>query len=169
MIFLRVETFYEQHPGLMVREHRRAIVAGHFAGGQLWADRLLPEHFQPSARAQFGYFERDIKYRRRKIRLAQLGLVEDGGRQDLVKSGATRRAARHSRYLVKATAAAVDIPILAPRYITMRPNRYSRRALGLEIVAMSPRHEKLVENATGRGFDREHRNIRAAKRTVTKS
>lgn len=169
MIFLRVETFYEQHPTLMVREHRRAIVAGHYSGGQLWADRLLPEHFRPQARSEFGYFERDIKYRRRKIRLAALGIVEDGGRQDLVKSGATRRAAAHSRYLVKATAAQVDIPILTPQYITMRPNRFSRRALGLEILAMSPRHERLVENATGRGFDRHHRTIRAAKRTVIKS
>lgn len=169
MNFLTVEIFYTQHPELMVREHRSAVRNGMYAGGQLWADRLLMEHFQPGARSEFGYAERSIKYRNRKIRDAARGLVEDGGRQDLVHSGATRRAARRSRYMVHATDKVVTIPIVVPTYIQRRPNRNARQALALEILAVSQRHNRLVTNETGRGFDRKLRDIRAERRTVIRN
>lgn len=166
MIFLKVELFYDQHPQLMVREHRRAVIAGHFAGGYLWADRLLAEHFQPSARSEFGYFERQLKYRQKKVRMASRGHVEDGGRTDLVFSGNTRRAAMRSRYFVRATDKEVDIPIHAPSYIQTRTNRNARHALELEITAMSERHTRLVTNETARGSNRKLREIRAQRRTT---
>lgn len=169
MIFIKVETFYQQHPQLMVREHRQAVRAGHFAGGYLWADRLLLEHFQPGARNEFGYFERKLKYRNKKVRMASRGLVEDGGRQDLVFTGATRRSASRSKFLVRATEQLVDIPIHTPRYITMQPNRFAQHALALEILAVSERHERLVTNETGRGFTRKLREIRAQRRTTIRS
>lgn len=168
-VFLKVESIYTQHPELMVREHKRAVVAGHFAGGRLWAEQLLLEHFQPGARSEFGYFKRKEKYMSKKIRLARLGRVEDGGRQDLVFSGLTRRLARLARNMVKATPTEVDVTVPTPRHIQMRPNRFANRALGLEILAISPRHEKLVTAATSRGFDREHREIKAEKRTTIRS
>lgn len=168
-VFLKVETFYQQHPDLMVREHKRAIVAGHYAGGRLWAEQLLGEHFEPGARSEFNYFKRKEKYMRKKIRLARLGRVEDGGRRDLVFTGLTRRLARLARNLVRATTTEVKVSIPTPRHIAVRPNRYAGGSLGLELLAISPRHEKLVAAATGRGFDQEHRQIRAVKRTTIRS
>jgi hypothetical protein len=168
-VFLKIEILYDKHPDLLAREQRSAIAAGHFAGGRYWAERLLPDHFKPSARSEFGYAERTGKYQNRKQKLAKLGLVEDGGRQALVFSGATRRATRLALNMVKATDKEVDVTIPVPRYITTRPNRYARHALANEILAMSPRHEKLVTTETERGFNRHMRDIRAAKRTVITS
>lgn len=166
-VFLKVEQIATQHPELMVREHKRAVVAGHFAGGHLWAEQLLPEHFTPGAKSEFGYFQRKAKYNLRKERLAKRGLVEDGGRQYLVYSGLTRRMARLARNLVKATATEVDVTIPVPRYINR--NKYHGPGLKLEILAISPRHERLVTAATARGFNRELYEIRAEKRTTIRS
>jgi hypothetical protein len=168
-VFLKVEQIHTQHPDLMVREHKRAVVAGHYAGGRLWAEQLLPEHFEKGARSEFGYFKRKEKYMSKKIRLARLGRVEDGGRQDLVFTGLTRRMARLARNLVSATPREVKVAIPTPRHVSIKPNRYAGGSLGREIIAISPRHEKLVTAATGRGFDREHHAIKAAKRTVFRS
>ena len=167
--FLRVDTFYQEHPGVRVRDLKRCIAVAHHAGGQLWAERLLMEHFLPDAASQFGYAQRNRKYNLRKIRLAALGLVEDGGRQPLVFSGATRQAARRARYLVKATDKEVDVPIPVPRYIASKANRYARQALALEVLAISPRHEKLVTNETERGFHRAVRSVCAERRTTIRS
>lgn len=169
VMLLRVDTFYQEHPEMRVRELRRSIAAGHNAGGKLWAERLLMEHFLPGAASEFGYAQRSRKYNLRKIRLAAIGHVEDGGRQPLVFSGATRQAARRARYLVKATDKQVDIPIPVPSYISMRPNRNAKQALALEILAISPRHETLVTNETERGFNRSLKNIRAERRTTVRS
>ncbi len=166
MNFLTIEVIHTQHPELMVREHRSAVRNGMYAGGLLWADRLLMEHFQPGARSEFDYAKRNPNTVLRKIRLARLGVVEDGGRQELVHSGATRRAARRSRYMVKATDKVVDVPIVVPSYIQKRPNRNARHALALEILVLSERHKRLVTNETGRGFERKLRDIRAERRTV---
>lgn len=166
MNFLTVEVFYTQHPELMVREHRAAVRNGMYAGGALWADRLLMEHFEPRARTEFGYAERTLRYRRRKVREASRGQVEDGGRTDLVYTGNTRRAARRSRYLVRATDKIVTIPIITPNYIQRRPNRHARQALANEILAVSERHTRLVTNETDRGFNRKLREIRAERRTT---
>jgi hypothetical protein len=166
MNFLTVEIFHTQHPELMKREHKHAVRHGMYAGAQLWAERLLMEHFLPGARSEFGYAERTVKYKRRKIRLAAIGAVEDGGRQDLVATGNTRRAARRSRYMVKATDKVATVSVVVPSYIQRRPNRNARQALALEILVLSERHTRLVTNETDRGFNRKLQSIRAERRTV---
>lgn len=160
--FIRVTTFYEEHPELIRRELGEATRAGHQAMGELWRDHLALEHFEPRARLVFGYQQRGRRYRGFKKAMARLGKVEDGGESDLVFSGLSRRAV--TRATVNATPNRTVITHFMPSYFG---KRRSLRAPDTreEMLRISARQDKLLGEAGERGFIRRLARIRANKVT----
>lgn len=163
---MRIAIFHSAHPDLVRREIRDATREGHREMGVLWAGPLLEEHFTERARLVFGHTPRTPRYLKRKRVLAAIGKVEDGGRVDIVFSGATKRAAMRARFAVRASHDKTEIPITGPAYFPARNRR--RINMGRELTAVSDRHEKLITEAGEKGFDRRHRAIRAFKVFRTK-
>lgn len=162
--FITVTTFYEQHPALIAGQHGDATRHGHQAMGELWKGQLASEHFDPRARFIFGYQQRTAKYRKRKIGLARIGKAEDGGMTDLVLTGRSRRLVKNAT--VAATANKTTITHFMPSYFG---KRRSARAPDTrkELLAVSPRQEKLLSEAGARAYRERLRRIPASLVTKT--
>ena len=162
--FITVQTFYEEHPLLIARQHGDATQAGHQAMGELWKGQLAAEHFEPRARFIFGYQQRTAKYRKRKAWLARIGKAEDGGMTDLVLSGTSRRLVKNAT--VAATPNKTTITHFLPNYFG---KRRSARAPDTrkELLTISPRQENLLSVAGERAYLQRLRRIPASLLTKT--
>lgn len=182
MIPLQVTTIDDEFPGHTRRELARCAKAGHQAVGELYAQKLLPEHFQVGARSVFGYAARTEKWLRRKERMFQLGAIYRGrkviaGRnQDLVLTGALREeVTRSAQNNIRAFPSRVTITMRVNKqdvpYFTLRARSGGTARLAREILSDSPRHLRLLGEAFDRGFEAELANLRRARRLrrVTKT
>lgn len=164
MIPIRVVTIHDAHPDLVRRELHEVTRAAHFTMGYVWATELLPEHFQPSATQAFGYQQRTAKHNKHKRALAAIGQAQDGGNSPLVVSGRLRRDLLRARHMIRAYPSRVTIDLVGPNYWKYRRWPGSPDMVR-EVLAMSPRHEKVVGNAGDRGFDAALRMVRNSRRT----
>lgn len=157
--FITVSTFYEEHPLLIARQHGDATQAGHLAMGELWKSQLASEHFDPRARLIFHYQQRTAKYMKRKAWLARIGKAEDAGQTDLVLSGTSRRLVKNAT--VAATPNKTVVTHFMPSYFG---KRRSARAPDTrkEMLAVSPRQEKLLSEAGARAYSERLRRIPAS-------
>jgi hypothetical protein len=162
-----VEQFHSQHPELMQREIGRCLAAGHQAMGEVWLDELLEEHFTPAAKTIFQHLPRTIKHVRRKVRMAQVGKVEDGGLVDNVFTGLSRRSmlrAQASRP-VRATSGRTTIQLQVPWYFTLRRAKGPNKAR--EVKTISDRHARVLAAASGKAYSRKLKTIQARKTVKT--
>jgi hypothetical protein len=164
MIPIKVVTIHEAHPDLVRRELHEVTRSAHYAMGVVWARELLPEHFHPSATAAFGYQSRTAKHNRRKRALAAIGQVEDGGNSPLVFTGRLRRDLLRAVHMIRAFPTRVTIDLVGPSYWKYR-RRPSSPDMVREVLAMSPRHERIVGQAGDKGFEAALRMVRSARRT----
>lgn len=160
---IRCRLSTDEHPGLRMRQLAQIGRDCHEMMGRTWADTLLPEHFQPGAVNVFRYQPRKQATLQKKLRLARLGLVEDGGRQALVHSGRLRRMLLGIRAPVVAGPRTATVYLNGPPYFTIRPFKTGRPNLGAEVSAMSDRHERIVALAADRQFDKSLRRYPARK------
>ena len=113
--------------------------------GRQWQTRFKKQHFTSRARSKYNYRQRDSRYKRRKQRLAKEGIVEKGGRQDLVFSGLTERLVMaYHRVRAFPTRATIAMPL--PRYVKMVPKNASNPNLGAEITRVSAQEERTLTN-----------------------
>lgn len=162
--FITVQTFYEQHPLLIARQHGDATRAGHEAMGNVWKESLASEHFEPRARLIFHYQQRTAKYLKRKAWLSRIGKAEDGGTTDLVLSGLSRRLVKNAT--VRATPNRTVVTHFMPSYFG-RPRWPRSPVLRKEMVEVSPRQEKILSEAGARAYRDRLRRIPASLLTKT--
>lgn len=164
MIPIKVVTIHDAHPDLVRRELHEVTRMAHYAMGRVWAEDLLPEHFDPNAASVFGYAPRTAKHNKRKQALAAIGQAEDGGLSPLVVSGDMRRALLRAKHMIRAFPSRVTIDLVGPNY--WRYRRWPRSPdMVREVKAMTPRHERIVGEAGDRGFNAALRMVRNSRRT----
>ena len=61
------------------KEWDKALKQGFAAATKLWKEKFLPEHFKPEAKGKYHHQPRDSAYLIRKIKLAAIGKVLEGG------------------------------------------------------------------------------------------
>ena len=162
--FITVQTFYEQHPLLIAKQHGDATKAGHQAMGELWKDQLAAEHFDPRARLIFNYQQRTAKYLKRKFWLARVGKAAGGDTADLVLTGTSRRLVKNAT--VRATPNKTTITHFMPSYWG-RPRWPRSPNMRKELTSVSPRQEKLMSDAGAMAYRQRLRRIPASLLTKT--
>lgn len=150
MIPLRVISVHEEHPDLGVRAVAEVTKLTHLAIGTKWAKDLLPEHFRPEARTVFRHAPRTERWRRRKRAMAAVGKVEEGGSVDLVASGLLRRQLLRAVNMVRAYPTRATVDLVGPTYFRRRFG--GGPDLVREVLAISPRQERILGETGDRGF-----------------
>jgi hypothetical protein len=162
---IRLVTVHDEHPDLSRRELHSVTRAAYAAMGIKWAADLLPEHFGAGAGQRFGYAKRTEKYLRRKDILRARGLAIGGRHDDLLLTGRLRESVlRSARNLIAAYPTRVTITMHGPPYFTLRPRAKHTKRIAEEVLAMNPRHERLIGDAGDRGFNARLRALRASRR-----
>jgi len=161
---IRCRLTADEHPGIRVRQLAQIGRDVHERMARTWADDLLKEHFDAGAVNVFGYQPRRPSTIAKKVRLARLGIVQDGGRRLLVHTGQTRRMLLGVRAPVASGPRTATVHLNGPRYFGIRP-RGNRPNLGQEVSAMSDRHERLIALAADRQFEKSLRRYPAKKST----
>lgn len=161
-----IEFNHGDYPKIRIRQLKEMTREAHRSMGLLWAYEMLPQHFTERGRLLYGYKPRTAKYMKRKIRLAAVGKAEDGGRSPLVLTGALRRSALRSRYLVRAYPTRVTIPVIGPSYFTSRPRRTNAPNMGAEVVRVAPSEIKKLTEAARRGFNRKLAQLPAGRKIL---
>lgn len=116
---IRVTLRFDRPPDVAVRKWREIMRAAHTDQGEYWHREYLPGHFKPNARFKYRHKRRTRKYLERKRRLAQKGIVQDGGEVDLVYSGLMRELM--SVATIRGSASRATLTMQAPRYVTLNP------------------------------------------------
>ena len=161
-----IEFDHRDYPKVRLKQLKEMTREAHRSMGLLWAHEMLPQHFTERARLLYNYKPRTAKYLRRKIRLAAIGRVEDGGRSPLVYSGTLRRSSTRSRYLVRAYPTRVTIPVIGPSYFTFRPRRASAPNMGAEITRVNPTEIRKLSDAARRAFNRKLSQLPAGRKIL---
>jgi len=166
MVPIHVQTIHEEHPELSRRNLHRVMRASMLALGVTWVVDLLPEHFVPGARLQFGYAARKDRYLKIKQRQFEAGTVVKGRRviagrdTDLVYTGRLREEVLASaQNLMAVYPTRVTIGLVGPAYFTLRPRRASTARLAAEVLAVSRRQVRILAQAAERGFELELRKL----------
>ena len=161
---IRCRLTADEHPGIRVRQLAQIGRDVHERMARTWADDLLPEHFDAGAVNVFGYQPRRQSTIAKKVRLARLGIVEDGGRRALVHRGDLRRMLLRVRAPVTSGPRTATVHLNGPRYFGIRP-RGNRPNLAQEVTSFSDRHERLIALAADRQFEKSLRRYPARKAT----
>ena len=166
MVPIKVTTIHDEHPDLVRKELDGCTRAAHLAMGQKWAGSLLREHFEAGAAIAFGHAPRSRGWLTRKRILAAMGKADPAAATtDLVFTGRLRDTLlRTAPHLVIATARSTTIRLIGPPYFTLRPRGRRTAQLAREVLAISPRHVRLIGDAASRGFEQELNAIRRSRR-----
>jgi hypothetical protein len=123
MIRIRT-TILETRPLDIVRkEWRRLSKESQLEMGREWQEKYLPMHFTPAAYYLYKHQQRTRKYRDKKRKLAERGIVEMGGQVDNVFSGDMMRMMMNN-LTIKPFPTRVTIKMMGPQYISMKPNTF---------------------------------------------
>lgn len=161
-----IEFDHRDYPKVRVRQLKEITREAHRSMGLLWATEMLPQHFTERAHFLYGYKPRTQKYLRRKVRLASVGRIEDGGRSPLVYSGTLRKSALRSRYLIRAYPTRVTIPVIGPSYFTFRPRRANAPNMGAEVTRVAPSEVRKLSEAARVAFSRKLRQLPAGRKIL---
>jgi hypothetical protein len=154
---VRIRTVNDRDPELSKRAHSRIMRASMLAVGFKWAWDLLPEHFDKTRQAQFGYAPRTRDWKKKKARLFLLGLAVEPD-TDLVFTGRLRNMVLHSaRNNIRAFPSRCRVTMFGPKYFTLRAQSRHTRRLADEVLAMSPRHRTMLTAAADSGFKDAYR------------
>lgn len=159
MIPIYVTTVNEHHPELARRKLHELFRAMHYAIGVEWTEKLLPEHFLPSAFQALGYQQRKPRYNLIKDRMFRRGELHQGRRviagseTPLVLTGRLREDLLRSRNMIRAYPTRVTIDLIGPPYFTLRPRKSKTTILiAREVLAVSDRHVRLMGIAGQRAY-----------------
>lgn len=106
-------------PEVSQRRFRQLSRDGYQALGEAWWRRYLPDHFAIYARMKYGFQRRTAKWLKRKLALAAIGRVQDGGRVDLVATGNARELLERDAH-IRSTADSCTVEMEAPWYMTRK-------------------------------------------------
>jgi hypothetical protein len=143
MLPIKIKIEDDKPPDVAARRYREFSKRGFEVAAAWWHQALLPEHFQQFAAAKYRYKPRTKKYLDRKRKLAERGIVKDGGRLPLVFSGTMRdlmvRAAVIRGFPTRAT-----LRMEAPRYVTFRPKANQPDKVA-EVTRVLPAQQQRLE------------------------
>lgn len=126
------------------KDWRRALKKGFEAMARLWRDKFLNRHFKAEAKGKYHYQPRTRGYMIRKMKLAQVGKVRDGGLVDLVFTGLLREFVTGT-VRISATAEGATARMQGPKYLWMVPKNNRQPDKAKEILEMAD-DEILEEN-----------------------
>jgi hypothetical protein len=163
MVPIYVTTTNDTDPVLTRRKINEAFRAGHQAMGRLWADKLLHEHFRPSAFRELDYQPRNPTYNKIKDKLFRRGAVIKrtgkrviaGSDTPLVLTGVLREQVLTSAAAnVRAFPSRVTINMSGPVYFTLRPWKSKTTIrIAREVLAVSNRHAQMLSEACQLGYN----------------
>lgn len=153
MIPLTVEIITEGDVALTVRQQRRVTTAVHKAVGERWRDRFLRLHFLPQARGRYSYQRRSQATLKKKLRLAAIGKVQDGGTTDLVWSGRLK-AAMMGWHRVSASPSRSTVHMIGPNYLSIN-YKPGRPHLANEILAVIASEERELQETADKTMGKE--------------
>lgn len=102
-----------------------------------WQKEFLPLHFKRGNTRRYNLPRRTKRHRAKKRRMAARGKVKKGGVVALVYTGRAEELFAH-RHAIKAYPTRAVINMHGPRYITMRPYKSQRHAVGEEVTRTIP-------------------------------
>ena len=140
---------FDRPPDFSRRGWAKVQKAAMQAAAEHWHAAMLPRHFEHTARGRYGYQPRTEKYQRGKVRAVMAGRARSA--KDLIHSGLTKDSAM-KRPLIKAFPTRARLDLLAPPYISMKPDPRGRRkaapAMGDELTRVTfEEAEELAEVA----------------------
>jgi hypothetical protein len=147
------------------RAYGKAIKAGLQAEGEYWRDKQLPQHFTPGAKGRYHHQARTTKYLIRKMAMARIGKVQDGGLIDNVYTGLLREFMLTTGQ-VRATSKHVAISMAGPKYISMVPKNTRQPDKAKEITATTDDDRYDLLNILNDRIEAEIRNWHEQKTTV---
>lgn len=142
-LILTIKT--ERPPDIGARKWSDFAKEGMRAAAELWQDKYVGLHFQPFARAKYGYQPRKVETIRRKKGAAAKGKAIKGGVVSLVWTGLLeRQMLRRGILRIYPTRFVLRKP--AGSYVTNRP-RGGRPNLVREITTVIPSEERAMAAA----------------------
>ena len=116
--FVTIETSGSS-PAISKRAQGRVNKATNYASARFWDRRYLGLHFLPSAASRYKHKSRSKFTEKKKIGLAKLGKVAQGGAVDLVHTGLLKNTVMRPHGII-ATASKATVPIATPSYVSAR-------------------------------------------------
>ncbi len=126
-----------------MREHPEAMRTAFEAGGVLWAQDILPRHFEEGSARRYGHQPRKERTKKRKLAAARVGAAILGGRVDNVFTGLMMRAVLGAQR-IKARPGGVEILIFGPRYLFQYDKRRGHPQKAREISTVIAEEEREV-------------------------
>lgn len=139
-------------PYLSVRATRRVMKGAYEVIGKKWLEDYLPMHFHPIAPQRYGFTPRTAGTQKKKRRLAERGIVQDGGRLALVWSGVLRRAMLNHNHRVDAYPTRATIKLIGPSYLSIN-YKPGRPNMGREILTVIPDEAQKLNEAGARRME----------------
>lgn len=140
--------------GLGIRKQRKVMTETHRDMGAHWDATYLPMHFRRGAGRRYGYKHRTHKTKKRKERLAERGIVQEGGKVDLVWTGLLKRSMLTS-HSIRAYPSRVVINMPTTSYVSSRPRDGKRPNMALEITSVAPSEVTVLTARASSTLDKE--------------
>lgn len=159
---LHIQIDTTRPPDIGARKWSDFSKVGMRAVADLWHDKYIRPHFQPSARYTYGYSRRAPSTIKRKKAAAAAGKAKKGGAADLVWTGTLeRQMLRRGILRIFPTRFVLRKP--AGSYITDRP-RGGRPNMVREITTVVPREQDAMARAYQSAAAKLMNNYRATRR-----
>jgi hypothetical protein len=164
--FIGYEIAQSRLDALTVRGRRAVFTAANRAMAELWQRKFKHLHFGIAARHRYGYQPRRPGTLKRKRQLAERGVVQDGGRVDLVHSGVMRQQVLRY-HPIRATPKFSSILLHGPVYFQIR-YKPGRPNLADEVTRIIPSEGTALAQAALNAAEKEiEKNHRVRKRKIT--
>lgn len=139
-----------QPPEVGKRKWRECTKAGYEAMGRFWHKNYLSDHFNRAANTKYQHQPRKVKYLKNKQRGGRRKVdgvwitIQYGGQVDNVYSGRLESLMK-SPAVIQAFPTRVNVKMVGPRYVSMRPWKSGQPNKGREISTVTEEQQTQLE------------------------
>jgi len=166
MFLLRITLTQKRPPGVVRDKWREICRRAWYIVGEYWFRNFLKQHFTEQAKYKYKHRPRSSKYQRNKERLAQRGIVAEGGRVDNVFRGDLMRAIT-SQAVIRGFPSRVKVSMFGPSYLRMKfkagTNQPNKK---VEIVTTTQAEQNVLKRLFRQFVVEQIRAIRTQSKTI---